>query len=169
MQVLTDSDVAFVPQEAVKKLCFERPNIGVAMWHDTLVDASIFREWVANVGRRDAPARIAHFLCQFSLRLKVAGLGESTDDQDEAERRAHVASYREHLGLFSWSAGRGLGVDRRPTDIAGLVEQVVAEVQIVNPERGIQTHCDIKANVRCDPVRIAQLLSNPVGNAIFSR
>lgn len=65
--------------------------------------------------------------------------------------------------------GRGLGVDRRPTDIAGLVEQVVAEVQIVNPERGIQTHCDIKANVRCDPVRIAQLLSNPVDNAIFSR
>jgi CRP-like cAMP-binding protein len=49
------------------------------MWIDTLVDGSIFREWIANVGRRDARARIAHLLCEFSLRLKVAGLGEATD------------------------------------------------------------------------------------------
>ncbi|MDP8913398.1 MAG: helix-turn-helix domain-containing protein [Pseudomonadota bacterium] len=47
--------------------------------HDTLVDASIFREWIANIGRRDALTRIAHLLCEFSLRLKVAGLGEETD------------------------------------------------------------------------------------------
>jgi CRP-like cAMP-binding protein len=79
VQVLTDSLVAFIPREAVKKLGFERPNVGMAMWHDTLVDGSIFREWIANVGRRAAPARIAHFLCEFSLRLKVAGLGEETD------------------------------------------------------------------------------------------
>jgi CRP-like cAMP-binding protein len=49
------------------------------MWLDTLVDGSIFREWIANVGRRDAHARIAHLLCEFSLRLKVAGLGEATE------------------------------------------------------------------------------------------
>jgi CRP-like cAMP-binding protein len=79
VQVLTDSLVAFIPRDAVKRLGFERPNIGMAMWHDTLVDGSIFREWIANVGRRAAPARIAHFLCEFSLRLKVAGLGEETD------------------------------------------------------------------------------------------
>lgn len=46
------------------------------MWLDTLVDGSIFREWVTNVGRRDARTRIAHLLCEFSLRLKLAGLGE---------------------------------------------------------------------------------------------
>ena len=51
------------------------------MWTDTLVDGSIFREWIANVGRRDARTRMAHLLCEFSLRLKVAGLG--TDDQYE--------------------------------------------------------------------------------------
>lgn len=78
VQVLTESRVAFIPREAVKKLAFERPNIGMAMWHDTLVDGSIFREWIANVGRRDARMRVAHLLCEFSLRLKVAGLGEET-------------------------------------------------------------------------------------------
>ncbi len=79
VQVLTESEVAFIPREAIKKLGFERPNVGMAMWHDTLVDGSVFREWVANVGRRDAYARIAHLLCEFSLRLKVAGLGKETD------------------------------------------------------------------------------------------
>ena len=79
VQVLTDSEVAFIPREAIKKLALERPNVGMAMWHDTLVDASIFREWIANIGRRDALSRIAHLLCEFSLRLKVAGLGEETD------------------------------------------------------------------------------------------
>ena len=79
VQVLTDSEVAFIPREAVAKLAFQRPNIGMAMWYDTLVDASVFREWIANLGRRDAHSRIAHLLCEFSLRLKVAGLGEATD------------------------------------------------------------------------------------------
>ena len=41
---------------------------------DSLVDSSIFREWVVNVGRRDARARIAHLLCEFARRLELAGL-----------------------------------------------------------------------------------------------
>jgi CRP-like cAMP-binding protein len=81
VQVLTGSTVAFIPRAAIKQIAFERPNVGVAMWFDTLVDASIFREWIANVGRRDAHTRIAHLLCEFALRLKVAGLGEATDYQ----------------------------------------------------------------------------------------
>lgn len=79
VQMLTDSEVAFIPREAMKKLAFERPNVGMAMWHDSLVDGSIFREWIANVGRRDAQTRVAHLLCEFSLRLKLAGLGQQTD------------------------------------------------------------------------------------------
>ena len=79
VQVLTHAEVAFIPREAVKQLAFERPNVGMAMWFDTLVDASVFREWIANIGRRNANTRIAHLLCEFSLRLKVAGLGEATD------------------------------------------------------------------------------------------
>ena len=78
VQVLTDCEVASIPADAVKKLAFDRPNVGMALWHDTLVDASVFREWIANVGRRDAHTRIAHLLCEFSLRLKIAGLGEET-------------------------------------------------------------------------------------------
>lgn len=79
VQMLTAGKVAMIPREEIIRLAFERPTVGRAMWTDTLVDASIFREWIANVGRRDARTRVAHVLCEFSLRLKVAGLGERTN------------------------------------------------------------------------------------------
>jgi CRP-like cAMP-binding protein len=79
VQALTDIEVALIPHAAIKQLALQRPAVGIAMWTDTLVDASVFREWVANVGRRDARTRIAHLLCEFSLRLKVAGLGKATE------------------------------------------------------------------------------------------
>jgi len=74
VQALTRSEVAFIPREAVMQLAFDRRAIGQALWYDTLVDGSIFREWIANVGRRDARTRIAHLLCEFALRLEAAGL-----------------------------------------------------------------------------------------------
>jgi CRP-like cAMP-binding protein len=79
VQAITEAEAAFIPREAIKALAFDRQNVGMAMWLDTLVDGSVFREWIANVGRRDAHTRIAHLLCEFSLRLKVAGLGEETE------------------------------------------------------------------------------------------
>ena len=79
VQMLTAGVAAMVPREAVRRLAFERPAVGQAMWIDTLVDASIFREWIANIGRRDARTRVAHLLCEFSLRLEVAGLGAQTN------------------------------------------------------------------------------------------
>ncbi|HEX8640904.1 MAG TPA: Crp/Fnr family transcriptional regulator [Allosphingosinicella sp.] len=76
VQALTRSEVAFIPRDEIRKIAFEHPNIGIAMWHDTLVDGSIFREWIMNVGRRDARTRLAHLLCEFALRLETAGLGK---------------------------------------------------------------------------------------------
>ena len=78
VQALTTSHVAFIPREAILQLAFAHPAVGQAMWYDTLVDGSMFREWIANVGRRDAKTRIAHLLCEFALRLEAAGLGNHT-------------------------------------------------------------------------------------------
>ena len=81
VQMLTTGQIAMIPREEVLRIAFERPAIGRAMWFDTLVDGSIFREWIANVGRRDARTRVAHLLCEFALRLKVAGLGNEVGYQ----------------------------------------------------------------------------------------
>ena len=45
----------------------------------TLIEASILREWVVNVGRRDSRERIAHILCEFAVRLKAEGLQARAD------------------------------------------------------------------------------------------
>jgi CRP-like cAMP-binding protein len=76
LQALSHVEVAMIPVGAIQEIAFERPAIGRAMWYETLVDASIFREWTLNVGRHDARTRTAHLLCEFALRLEVAGLGE---------------------------------------------------------------------------------------------
>ena len=75
VQSLGPSEVAIVPRDAIMQLCDARPALRTAMWTETLIDASIFREWVVNVGRRDSKARIAHLLCELALRLDKIAAG----------------------------------------------------------------------------------------------
>lgn len=75
VQSLNHSEVAAVPRSALMELTDKSASARLAMWIDTLIDASIFREWVVNVGRRDARARIAHLLCELALRLERTGAG----------------------------------------------------------------------------------------------
>jgi CRP-like cAMP-binding protein len=79
IELITDATVAWVTIGALRNLAFERGNIGTALWRDTLVDASIFREWVLNVGQRTGRARVAHMLCEFAYRRAAAGIGETQD------------------------------------------------------------------------------------------
>ena len=74
VQLLTQARVADVPRDALQELVLARPAIGTAIIQLTLVESSILREWVVNVGRRDARARIAHILCEFAVRLESRGL-----------------------------------------------------------------------------------------------
>jgi CRP-like cAMP-binding protein len=63
-----------VPHDALRKLTSAHPRIASALWRDTLVDASIFREWIVNIGSRDGRSRIAHLLCELFLKLQAVGL-----------------------------------------------------------------------------------------------
>lgn len=75
VETVTPAVVAWVPVGALKQVVQQRPTIRDALWRDTLIDASIFREWVLNVGRRNARARVAHMLCEFAARGQAVGLG----------------------------------------------------------------------------------------------
>ncbi|HEX8378984.1 MAG TPA: Crp/Fnr family transcriptional regulator [Allosphingosinicella sp.] len=77
VQMLTDAELAIIPSAILQEFALTRPALARALWIDTLIDASIFREWVVNVGRRDSRARVAHLLCEFSLRLEAAGLASN--------------------------------------------------------------------------------------------
>src|SRR4051794_31926162 len=66
--------LAFVPHSALKELLDRAPALAVVFWRETLTQAAIFHEWVANLGRRDAIARIAHIICEIAVRLQAVGL-----------------------------------------------------------------------------------------------
>ena len=46
----------------------------MALTRHALIDGSIFREWVANVGRRTALERIAHLMCETYSRMLALNL-----------------------------------------------------------------------------------------------
>jgi CRP-like cAMP-binding protein len=75
VQTITPATIAWIPKAALKRAAHESRRISDALWRDTLIDASVFREWVLNVGRRDARSRTAHMLCEFAARREAAGLG----------------------------------------------------------------------------------------------
>jgi CRP-like cAMP-binding protein len=76
LQMLTRAEVAFVAMRDLQVLARERPAVGHAILVKILVEASVFREWVLNVGRRDSMTRVAHLLCELGVRLDAEGLAE---------------------------------------------------------------------------------------------
>jgi CRP-like cAMP-binding protein len=122
VQALTKIEVALIPVEAIQDLAFARPGVGKAMWYETLVDASIFREWTLNVGRRDAKSRTAHLLCEFALRLEVAGLGEQCD----YELPMTQEQLADALGLTSVHVNRSLKALQKD----GLIDRTQRSVKI---------------------------------------
>lgn len=123
VQMLTAGEVAMIPREAIRQIAKDRPDVGMAMWHDTLVDSSIFGEWIANVGRRDAYVRIAHLLCEFSLRLRVAGLG----DQSNYELPMTQEQLADSVGLTSVHVNRTLKALQQD----GLIERPSARSVVI--------------------------------------
>jgi CRP-like cAMP-binding protein len=81
LAAVSPSKAALIPHDAIRDLAHAHPNLADKLWRETLVDAAIFREWITNVGSREAPARIAHLLCEIFLKLQAVGLtkGNSFD------------------------------------------------------------------------------------------
>lgn len=74
LATMTPSVLAFLPHEVLRPFLAKYPRISDALWRDTLVDGAIFREWVCNVGHREAYPRIAHLLCEMFVRMRVMEL-----------------------------------------------------------------------------------------------
>ena len=74
VQALGDVRVALISRPGLQALAMERPAIAHALAVNNQVEASIGREWLLNVGRRDAQRRLAHLLCEVATRLEQQGL-----------------------------------------------------------------------------------------------
>ena len=77
VQMLTRGVVAEIAREPLERLVLDNPAVGRAVLVSVLVEASMFREWLLNIGRRDARSRIAHLLCEFAYRMNAQGLARN--------------------------------------------------------------------------------------------
>ena len=73
LQALTRARILRVPHKALVKIATEHPAIAHAFWRDSVVDASIIAQAVLSLGRRRAIARLAHLLCEMTLRYEQIG------------------------------------------------------------------------------------------------
>lgn len=73
---LTRCTTAVVPHKSLLEITERHPRIARALWADMLVDAAVFREWLASIGRRSAYQRVAHLLCEVTTRLETVGLAQ---------------------------------------------------------------------------------------------
>ena len=106
---LTRCKVAAIPHATLLEITEDYPRIARAIWRDTLVDASIFREWIANIGTRQAFGRIAHLICETFVRLKAVDLA----DQNEIRWPITQAILGEATGLSTVHVNRSLQALRR--------------------------------------------------------
>jgi CRP-like cAMP-binding protein len=75
---LGDCVLGFIPHAPLRALIKTSPNVAEVLWRDTLIDAAIFREWICNVGQRDAVSRLAHLICELYARLETIGRVEGS-------------------------------------------------------------------------------------------
>lgn len=72
--LLSDALVVKIPALEILELMDRFPRIERAMMWATLVDEATLREWLLNVGQRDALQRLSHLFCELCVRLRVVKL-----------------------------------------------------------------------------------------------
>ena len=71
---LTDCSIGIILHEDIERIAARHPQISLALWRNTMLEASIFRERLLNVGQRPALERIASLLCEHIFRLRAIGI-----------------------------------------------------------------------------------------------
>jgi CRP-like cAMP-binding protein len=74
LTALTPTQVAFITHDAIRAAINASAGVREAFVTHAMVDGAIFREWIANVGRRTATERIAHIFCECFVRMRALGL-----------------------------------------------------------------------------------------------
>lgn len=72
--LLTDAQVVEIPTDKMYAVIDQNRRIERALWCSTLVDQAILREWVTNIGQREAFSRIGHHFCELWHRMRAIGL-----------------------------------------------------------------------------------------------
>lgn len=124
---ITRVRVAEISREQMDAVTAERPRVTQAFWWHELVNASIQREWLLNVGQRSAHERIAHLLVELFFRSRAVGLA----DGDACPLPITQNDIADATGLTSVHVNRTLQELRR----LGLIEVEHRRLRLPDIER----------------------------------
>ena len=105
---LTTCTLVSIPPERVEEM-MSNHCIARALWWATLVDEAVLREWLVNMGRRQAERRTAHLMCELLHRFRAVAVAED-DHLKLAMTQEDVA---DTLGLSAVHVNRTLTTLRR--------------------------------------------------------
>jgi len=74
---LTDCSISIIEHRDLEQLIVQYPSLGLALWRATMLEASIFRKRLLNVGRQPALQRVAHLLCEQLARREAVGINST--------------------------------------------------------------------------------------------
>ncbi len=126
--LLTDADVVQIPAGDLQAIMERHRRIERALWQVSLVDEAILREWLTNIGQRDAFGRIGHHLCELWHRMKSVGL---VDPHDRFDLPLTQEELGDSLGLTPVHVNR---IIRRLRD-DGLIDVKQKRVTVLDPAR----------------------------------
>jgi CRP-like cAMP-binding protein len=72
LHAVSPTRVARMQRADVDAVLRKFPVLAEALWRETIIDSIIAMEWTANIGRRQAKARLSHLFCEMAVRLGVA-------------------------------------------------------------------------------------------------
>ena len=73
---LTDCVIGVILRDEVEEIAARHPQISLALWRNTMLEVSIFRERLLSVVHRPALERIASLLCEHIVRLEAIGIDD---------------------------------------------------------------------------------------------
>lgn len=115
--------ILHVPHHAIREAAERSPTLGRALWRDCVVDAQVASEWLLNVGRRSAAAKLAHLICELACRYEALGV-----PRGEFSLKLTQLHLGEALGLTGVHVNRTLRALRE----RGLITMAPGDVRIAD-------------------------------------
>jgi sigma-B regulation protein RsbU (phosphoserine phosphatase) len=143
-----------------------RAEAAIGAEHET---AALREQFIAVLGHdlRNPLAALAAGARMLAERETLSERGRVVVKEMSASIARATALVANLLDFARGRLGGGLALSRDPRQpLTPVLEQVVAEIRTIAPDREILTDFSITEAVDCDPARIAQLAANLVSNAV---
>jgi CRP-like cAMP-binding protein len=127
VQALMPTTILQIPHAALRKAAAEYPGLAEAFWRECVIEASILNQWVMNVGRRPARARMAHLFCEIACRSARGPVGDGYCFPFPINQMLLA----DMLGLTAVHVNRTL----KDLRVDGIVELIQRTVQVLKWER----------------------------------